>query len=388
MSATLYPMPLPDRRKNRMMLLVFGTGAATGLHLGLLHLAVFHSFDSGEPHYSFHALVALLVFFVGGLVFSAATYALWRWLFPHLHARTLARQIALETVVSLIAIGIVSLLTVELLTILSGLPSLFSAPTGPERWLRITPAMRQSAGRMYSVLPIVPTVLLTLIGYHQYWQRILTMQHRERELTELAATAQLAALRAQINPHFLFNSLNSIAQLIHTDPDKAEACVERLGEMFRYILRRAEKELVPLADEVQMAAAYLDIERARFGDRLRVETAIDPRSLRQLIPNLILQPLVENAVKHGLSRKMGPGTVRIQAEVTDEILTLTVGDDGLGMPATTLGSVYERGVGLRNLRDRLARLYGAAHLPEIVSVPGGGTKVRLRIPVGPVEAAA
>jgi len=388
MSAALYPMPVPDRRKNRMLLLVFGTGAATGLHLGLLHLAVFRSFDSGEPRRSFHALVAVLVFFVGGLVFSAATYALWRWIFPYLRARTLARQIALETVVSLLAIGIVSLLTVELSTLVSGLPSVFSAPTGPERWIRITPAMRQAAARMYSVLPIVPTVLLTLIGYHQYWHRILTMQDRERELTELAATAQLAALRAQINPHFLFNSLNSIAQLIHSDPDKAETCVERLAEIFRYILRRAEKELVPLADEMQMAAAYLDIERARFGDRLRVETTIDPRSLQQLIPNLILQPLVENAVKHGLSRKMGTGTVRIQAEVTEDLLTLTVGDDGLGMPATTLGTVYERGVGLRNLRDRLARLYGAAHLPEIISAPGGGTKVRLRIPVRPAEAAA
>ncbi len=371
-----------------MLLLVFGTGAATGLHLGLLHLAVFHSFDSGKLQSGFAAVVAFLLFLVGGLIFSGATYALWRWIFPHLRARTFARQIALETVISLIAIGVVSLLTVELSTLLSGLPSLFSAPTGPERYLRITPAMRQAAARMYSVLPIIPTVLLTLIGYHQYWHRILSMQHRERELTELAATAQLAALRAQINPHFLFNSLNSIAQLIHTDPAKAENCVERLADIFRYILRRAEKDLVPLAEELQMAAAYLDIERARFGDRLRVETTIDPRSMQQLIPNLILQPLVENAVQHGLSRKMGPGTVRIQAETTDGLLTLTVGDDGLGMPATTLGSVYERGVGLRNLRDRLARLYGAGLLPEIVSAPGGGTRVRLRIPVRAAEAAA
>jgi sensor histidine kinase YesM len=388
MSAAFEPVPTPDRRKNRMLLLVFGTGAATGLHLGLLHLAVFHSIDTGKARSVLAAPVAFLLFFVGGLIFSGATYVLWRWIFPHLRARTFRRQIVVQTIVSLLAIGIVSVLTVELLTLLSGLPSLFSAPVGPETWLRITPAMRQGAARMYSVLPIVPTVLLTMIGYHQYWQRILTLQHRERELTELAATAQLAALRAQINPHFLFNSLNSIAQLIHSDPDKAEACVERLADIFRYILRRAEKDLVPLAEEVQMAAAYLDIERARFGDRLRVETTIDPRSMHQLIPNLILQPLVENAVKHGLSRKLGPGTVRIQAETSDGLLTLTVGDDGLGMPATTLGSVYERGVGLRNLRDRLARLYGSAHLPEIVSAPGGGTKVRLRIPVRPAEAAA
>jgi len=248
--------------------------------------------------------------------------------------------------------------------------------------------MRQMAARLYAVLPVVPTVLITLIGYHQYWHRVLALQHRERELTELAATAQLAALRAQINPHFLFNSLNSIAQLIRTDPDKAENCVERLADIFRYILRRAEKEFVPLADELEMATAYLEIERARFGDRLRVETRIDPRGLRQLIPNLILQPLVENAIKHGLSRKIGAGTLRIDVALNDGCLDLTVGDDGLGMAHPALERVYERGVGLRNLRDRLARLYGPAHLPEIRSALGGGTQVHLRLPVPPIEAAA
>ena len=108
-----------------------------------------------------------------------------------------------------------------------------------------------------------------------------------------------------------------------------------------------------------MASAYLDIERARFGDRLRVETRVDPQSLHQLIPNLILQPLVENAVKHGLSRKLGAGTVSIDATLQGDLLTLTVEDDGLGMTrAPCSAQVYDRGVGLRNLRDRLERLYG------------------------------
>src|SRR5262249_31348200 len=227
--------------------------------------------------------------------------------------------------------------------------------------LTITPEKRQLFTRLYAIMPIAPTVLIALIGYHQFWNRILKLQHRERELTDMAATAQLAALRAQINPHFLFNSLNSIAQLIHTDPDKAEVCVERLAEIFRYLLNRAEKEFVPLGDELQIAEAYLEIERARFGDRLQVETHIDPRSLKQMIPNLILQPLVENAVKHGLSRKLGRGTVRIDAEINGTLLTLTVLDDGLGMANGALSEVYERGVGLSNLRARLERLYGPAH---------------------------
>jgi two-component system LytT family sensor kinase len=229
---------------------------------------------------------------------------------------------------------------------------------------------------------------MAVIGYNQYWRRILTLRDRERELAELAATAELAALRARINPHFLFNSLNSIAQLIHTDPTTAEACVERLAEIFRYILRRGEKEFVPLADELQVTEAYLDLERARFGDRLVVETAVTPASLGRLIPTLTLQPLVENAIKHGLARKVGPGRLRIDAVIDDGCLVLSVGDDGLGMAPPALDSIYERGLGLSSLRDRLARLYGPAHLPEITSAPGQGTCVRLRLPDVPEGLAA
>jgi signal transduction histidine kinase len=375
MPRALDPMP-PPGRANRMMLLVFGTGAAIGLQLGVLHWFLWKS-----P-------LALVTFVGSALVFAGFTYALWRWVFPRLGGGSLGHQIVMQTLVSCLTFAALSLVSTEVVVTLLGAPSLFGAPTGIEKHITITPETRQMAARLYAMLPIVPTVLITLIGYHQYWHRVLTLQHRERELTELAATAQLAALRAQINPHFLFNSLNSIAQLIRSDPDKAETCVERLADIFRYILRRAEKEFVPLADELEMAQAYLEIERARFGDRLLVETHVDPRSLQQLIPNLILQPLVENAVKHGLSRKIGTGTVRIAAEVTDGCLTISVGDDGLGMPGGTLDDVYERGVGLRNLRDRLERLYGAAHPPEIRSAPGGGTEVRLRLPVRPVVAAA
>ena len=377
----------PPRRANRMLLLVFGTGAAIGLQSGLLHVFLWSwtRSGSGAAQRSWFALVT----FVGSaLVFAGFTYALWRWVFPRLGGRSLAGRVASQTLASCLTFAVLSFLTTEIVVSLLGAPSMFGAPTGSEKIVTITPEMRQMAVRLYALLPIVPTVLITLIGYHQYWHRVLSLQHRERELTELAATAQLAALRAQINPHFLFNSLNSIAQLIRVDPDKAEACVERLADMFRYILRRAEKEFVPLADELEMAKAYLEIERARFGDRLRVEARIDQRSLHQLIPNLILQPLVENAVKHGLSRKLGTGTVRIDATVSDGCLNLAVGDDGLGMATPALEGVYERGLGLRNLRDRLERLYGPAHLPEIRSVPGGGTEVRLRLPVRPIEAAA
>ena len=374
MPPALDPMP-QARRTDRMLLLVFGTGTAIGLQLGFLHVFLWRTWT------------APIAFLVPSLGYSAVVYALWRWVFPRLGARTLLAEITLQALVSLVTFAVLSALTTELIATLRGAPSLFGAPGGVEKHITATPEQQQMLVRLYAFAPVIPTVLLALIGYHQYWHRVLGLRHREQELVELAATAQLAALRAQINPHFLFNSLNSIAQLIRADPDRAEACVERLAEMFRYVLRHGEVDFVPLADELEMARAYLDIERARFGDRLRVETHVDPPSLQHLIPNLILQPLVENAVRHGLSRKRGGGTVRIDARLADGCLELSVGDDGLGMPDTALERVYEHGIGLRNLRDRLARLYGPAHLPEITSAPGSGTRVRLRLPLRPAEVA-
>jgi sensor histidine kinase YesM len=358
-----------------MLLLVFGTGGAIGLHLGLLHVFLWRTGS------------ALFTSLGGSLVFSATTYVMWRWVFPRLGGRTLASQIARQAVVLTIAFTIVSVCLTELVVRLIGAPTIFGTPLGPDIHLTITPQMRQVGVRFYALLPIIPTALIALIAYHQSWQRVITLENRQRELTELAATAQLAALRAQINPHFLFNSLNSIAQLIHVEPDKAEDCVQRLAAIFRYLLRRAEQEFVPLAEELNMVEAYLEIERARFGDRIQIQTHVDPGSLKQLIPNLILQPLVENAVKHGLSRKLGPGTIRIDVRMDGPLLALSVGDDGLGMTDAALGEVYDRGVGLRNLRARLERLYGPAHLPEITSAPGSGTRVSLRLPVRVAEAA-
>jgi sensor histidine kinase YesM len=377
MSPDMAPLPIgmPTSRRNKMLLLVLGTGCATGVHLGLLHFVLWRSW------------AAPLTFVVGSLAFSGVTYVLWRWVFPRLGGRTLPAQLTRQAIASFTIFIMLGFLAASIGAWLLGAPSLFGLPVGTEQHITITPERRQHLARLYALLPVVPTVLITLIAYHLVWRQVEALQSRTRELTELAATAQLAALRAQINPHFLFNSLNSIAQLIRTDPDKAEACVERLAEIFRYILNRAEKEFVPLGEELQMTRAYLDIERARFDERLRVRTSIDPKSLRQMIPNLILQPLVENALKHGLARKLGVGTVSIDARVEGNTLTLTVGDDGLGMPGAVLDEVYHRGVGLSNLRQRLERLYGPQHLPDIESSPGRGTVVRLRLPVVPAEAA-
>jgi len=360
--------PLSGVSRSRTLMLIFGVGAATGLHFGLLHAFLWRNW------------AAPVTFLAASLAYSAVAYLLWRYAFPPLRARSLGLTLVLETGVSLAAFFVLSFAVVTAATAALGVPGLLVRPAGTAQTITITPEIRQRWAYLYAVLPIFPTTLVTILSYHLVFRRMQALHTRARELTELAATAQLAALRAQLNPHFLFNSLNSIAQLIHADPDRAEACVERLAELLRYVLKRAEKDFVPLAEELDVTGAYLDIERARFDERLRVETDVDEAALGALVPNFILQPLVENAVKHGLSRKVGPGRVRIEARATGDVLTLSVHDDGVGMSDAVLGHIYERGVGLRNLRDRLEQLYGPTHAPAIVSRPGEGTRVELRLP--------
>src|SRR5947199_1174217 len=223
MPPALDPMPQP-RRTDRMLLLVFGTGTAIGLQLGFLHVFLWRTWT------------APIAFLVPALGYAAVVYGLWRWVFPRLRARTLFAQITLQVLVSLLTFAVLSTLTTELIATLRGAPSLFGAPTGIGKHITVTPEQEQMVVRLYALAPVIPTVLLALIGYHQYWQRVLSLQHREHELVELAASAQLAALRAQINPHFLFNSLNSIAQLIRADPDPANPRVERQAGRYPCVL--------------------------------------------------------------------------------------------------------------------------------------------------------
>lgn len=347
--------------RTRMLLLALGTGAATGLHLGLLHWFAWQSW------------LAPVTFVGGALVYSSITYVLWRWVLPHVRTRGVWTQILAEALVCVLAFMLVSVGTVTALaTILPAGTAANVAALSPEekrRWLQV-----------YMLLPVVPTSAITLIGYHLVYRRIHVLISEAEQLRELAATAQLSALRAQLNPHFLFNSLNSIAQLVHSDPDKAEEHVERLADILRYVLRSSDREFVRLADELRVTEAYLEIERARFEDRLRIDAAIEPAALERLVPNLLLQPLVENAVKHGLASKLGPGTVSISATVIGDGLRLAVHDDGVGMDDSTLATAFERGVGLRNLRERLHHLYGVDG-PEIQSAPGRGTTVEVVLPL-------
>ena len=189
----------------------------------------------------------------------------------------------------------------------------------------------------------------------------LRLRGREQELRLLASRAELKALRAQINPHFLFNALNAIAGLIEQDPRRADETIERLAQVFRYALRKPESEWVPLGDELAFVEAYLSVEQARFGARLHVDFQIDPAANQIPIPAVTIQPLIENAIRHGVSSLDGPWIVGLRASLEDDALRVEIFDNGPGFPKNY--SIGSGGHGLRNVADRLAGLYhGAARL--------------------------
>jgi LytS/YehU family sensor histidine kinase len=191
-------------------------------------------------------------------------------------------------------------------------------------------------------------------------------ERKEKDLQLLATRSELKALRAQINPHFLFNSLSAVAGLISRDPSRARETVEQLSEVFRYSLYRSEKEWVRLSEELDFITAYLDVERARFGARLQVEIAVEDAARQLLVPAMVLQVLVENAIKHGVSSVRGIGLVAIRAGCRGQRLWLEVRDNGPGPdPEHQLLNGNGGGFGLRNIQDRLD-LYFA-----------GGSKLRM-----------
>lgn len=201
----------------------------------------------------------------------------------------------------------------------------------------------------------------------------------QTELAERARAevgeAQLAALQAQLEPHFLFNALNTVASLVRTDPRRAEATVENLARILRRTLDRSRKATIPLSDELDYLRAYLSIEKERFGERLAVKWRIDPAALDCRIPPMSLQPLVENSLKHALAPRMSGGVVHIAAKRNNGRLHLEVADDGPGF-----ATGHSDGTGLGNLRRRLDTLYGGAARLEVQAKNGSGALVTLDLP--------
>jgi sensor histidine kinase YesM len=231
-------------------------------------------------------------------------------------------------------------------------------------------------------------------GFMLYWvmllgcnaihfqSRLRAEEVRASELEAQLAQAQLSALKMQLHPHFLFNTLHSISALLHEDAEAADHMVARLGDFLRLTLENSDSHEVTLEQELEFLRCYLDIELTRFQDRLRVEFKIAPGTLDALTPNLILQPLVENAIRHGIAHRMDPGCVEIRSEQRGDTLHIEVRDDGPGFASNT------QGIGLSNTRARLERLYGFGYLLELSNGTQGGAVVTLEIPFRRREAMA
>ena len=296
-----------------------------------------------------------------GFVISLGLRALYRPLLDR--ERSLARLIVIATVVSYAAAilwtAMYNVADAAIVEWQFGRPPRGFSPTG---------------GALYHAFVLVAWSVL-YIGARHHAQ---LQAERERALgaEALASGARLQALRYQINPHFLFNTLNAVSTLV-VEQRTAEATrmIARLSDFLRLTLEERTSDEVPLAEEIDFAQRYLDIEQVRFGDRLRMSIAIASEARDASVPALLLQPLVENAIRHGIAVREEGGHVAVAAERMGATLRITVSDDGPG-----LGPVNPRGIGLANTRERLRTLYGSAQRMELQSPAEGGLRVVLELP--------
>ena len=205
------------------------------------------------------------------------------------------------------------------------------------------------------------------------------IEHRLQEQEKLLLAAKIEALKSQINPHFLFNTLASISSLIRSQPDTARTLIIKLSALLRRLMR-SHQHFVTLREELESIDEYLDIEVARFGPKLRVRKEISPDTIDVVVPSMILQPLVENSIKHGLARKVGPGTIVIRSRRENGRAVIEVEDDGMGFLLERLDAPMSSGIGLANVRERLRVIYGATYQLTLTSQPGQGTTARIEVP--------
>jgi two-component system LytT family sensor kinase len=230
------------------------------------------------------------------------------------------------------------------------------------------------------VLIVFATVLCVAIPI-KIWNSA-RIEHRLQEQEKLLMAARVQALASQINPHFLFNTLTSISSLIRSQPETARTLIVKLSGLLRRLLR-AQDHFVTLREELEAIDEYLDIEAIRFGPKLRIEKAIDPETLDVVVPSMLLQPLVENSIKHGLSPKIGEGRLLLRSSRQDGHTIIDIIDNGVGVTkqqAEHANLAKGSGIGLQNVNERLRVIYGANYQLQLDSVPGEGTCVRIVIP--------
>jgi two-component system LytT family sensor kinase len=205
------------------------------------------------------------------------------------------------------------------------------------------------------------------------------IEHRLQEQEKLLLAAKIEALKSQINPHFLFNTLTSISSLIRSQPDTARMLIAKLSGLLRKLMRSHE-HFVTLREELESIDEYLDIEVVRFGPKLHVHKHIEPDTLNVIVPSMILQPLVENSIKHGLARKIGSGSIVLRSWREHGRAIIQVEDDGMGFVMDRLAQPMSSGIGLANVRERLRVIYGANYQLKMNSEPGRGTVARIEVP--------
>jgi signal transduction histidine kinase len=224
--------------------------------------------------------------------------------------------------------------------------------------------------------------LITICYGYEYYQAYIQGVRKTAELQAQLAKAQLQALQMQMAPHFLFNTLNSIYVLVKEDSNSACRMIEHLSALLRITLQKAERQLVPLKEELDYIRLYLAIEQIRFQDRLKVLYEIAPEAMNVPTPNFILQPLVENAIRHGISQSPGEGFLRISAKMENNRLKLSVCDNGPGLSRNGSAS-SGGGIGLTNIRERLNQIFGVECTLELINLPEGGLCVAIEIPSPP-----
>jgi two-component system LytT family sensor kinase len=211
----------------------------------------------------------------------------------------------------------------------------------------------------------------------RYFALYRTRHLHASDLETRLAKTHLQVLKMQLQPHFLFNTLNTIAELVHTEPEAADQMITRLGRLLRLSLDHASHQVVPLRQEADFLRVYVEIEQVRFQDRLQVVWDLEPETLEAAVPTLLLQPVLENAIRHGVTPLAGRGRIVIASRREAEDLVLEIRDNGQGLPP---GREPRQGVGLRNVRERMDQLYGAEGRFSLGPAPGGGTVAALRIP--------
>src|SRR5579862_8694705 len=244
----------------------------------------------------------------------------------------------------------------------------------PSRWLFII-----DARNWWSVLLLMLATIMAVAVPIKIWNNTRIQRNLEQH-QQLLLKARMAALTSQINPHFLFNTLNTVSSLIRYDPDQARVVVLKLGNILRRLLRKHET-FVPLHEELEFVDDYLDIEVARFGqDNLQIFKEVEKESLETFVPSMLLQPIVENSIKHGLAAKLDGGRITIRTFSADGHLVIEVEDNGAGIPEDRMSQVYVDGIGISNVHERLRMLYGADFRMDISSREGTGTRIRIEVP--------